>query len=340
MRPKREDKDGDAVPVSPRSPSSLTLDLVEREFRQQLRMKDQQIEHLQHKLNTVTKATQREAEWAKHCQGLRVMARVLRRMFSFAASQVVQTWRQAQQQDFLLRKGAEQAGQELVRVQARARSHGQRNMQHVVLRMIHRETAAAVITWHQKLETARKRAKAARLMKQAAIRMVNREKSDTMMGLKHHAQQGKEYKRRGMLLRRVLGRVWSREVAMSWAELHRNWQHGVAEGAFGYVQQLRAAVDSQRCIHLRQVQTLKHELSILTVKHQQLILENISAKQRPAIAEWYHNYRTDLASIWEHKAKIFKAQLDSLRATMRAGGRRTLTGILPYWENIREKGRD
>ena len=194
-------------------------------------------------------------------------------------------------------------------------------VRHVVLRMIHRETAAAVITWHQKLETARKRAKAARLMKQAAIRMVNREKSDTMMGLKHHAQQGKEYKRRGMLLRRVLGRVWSREVAMSWAELHRNWQHGVAEGAFGYVQQLRAAVDSQQRIHLRQVQTLKHELSILTVKHQQLILENISAKQRPAIAEWYHNYRTDLASIWEHKAKIFKAQLDSLRATMRAGGR-------------------
>jgi len=137
--------------------------------------------------------------------------------------------------------------------------------------------------------------------------------SDAMMDLRHHMEMGKEHRRRGLLLRRVLGRLRTRELAMSWAELHSNWSKGVADGSFSYVQQLRAAVDTQSRIHARQVVTLKYELSALNAKHRQLLLDHISLRQRPAIAHWYRNYRFDLADIWEKQATLFKARLDHQR---------------------------
>jgi len=186
-------------------------------------------------------------------------------------------------------------------------------MRRVILRLCHREMAAAVVGWCRKLDVARKRARAARMMKQAGARMLNRGMSDAMMDLRHHMEMGKEHRRRGLLLRRVLGRLRTRELAMSWAELHSNWSKGVADGSFSYVQQLRAAVDTQSRIHARQVVTLKYELSALNAKHRQLLLDHISLRQRPAIAHWYRNYRFDLADIWEKQATLFKARLDHQR---------------------------
>ena len=102
-------------------------------------------------------------------------------------------------------------------------------MRNVAKRMVHAETAHAVLSWKMKIVQQKNHQRGEAVMRRVGLRMLNRELSDACLGWRHNVVGVQKRLRGEMLMRRVGARMTQQELTNVWDAWYHNYSENTRQ---------------------------------------------------------------------------------------------------------------